>query len=135
MINEADTYCSKCIKADVCGMEGVYDPAMTYCVYRVEARPQGEWNILQKDDNGIHEIECPFCKYSKGGRFAIVGITFHKLPPFCEACGAAMGTKESKQKKPCPCDTCGCMIDRTGCQMDYCEEYINWKEGEADDDT
>lgn len=53
-------------------------------------RPQGEWNILQKDDNGIHEIECPFCKYSKGGRFASVGVTFHKLPPFCESCGADM---------------------------------------------
>lgn len=90
MTNEMDTYCGKCIKADVCGMEGVYDPAMTYCAYRVEARQQGEWNILQKDDNGIHEIECPFCKYSKGGRFASIGVTFHKLPPFCEACGAAM---------------------------------------------
>ena len=54
-------------------------------------RPQGSWNILQKDDNGVHEIECPFCKYTKGGRFANVGITFHKLPPFCEACGADMG--------------------------------------------
>lgn len=59
-------------------------------------RPSGEWNILQKDDNGIHEIECPFCKYSKGGRFASVGITFHKLPPFCEACGADM--REGKMK-------------------------------------
>ena len=56
----------------------------------VKARPQGEWNILQKDDNGIHEIECPFCKYSKGGRFTNIGVTFHKLPPFCEACGAQM---------------------------------------------
>ena len=36
MINESDTYCGKCIKADVCGMEGVYDPAMIYCAYRVE---------------------------------------------------------------------------------------------------
>ncbi len=90
MIDKADTYCGKCIKADVCGMEDVYDPAMTFCAYRVEARPRGEWNILQKDDNGIHEIECSFCKYSKGGRFASVGITFHKLPPFCEACGADM---------------------------------------------
>lgn len=31
---EANTYCGKCIKADVCGMEGVYDPATTYCAYR-----------------------------------------------------------------------------------------------------
>ena len=42
MRNKADTYCGKCIKADVCGMEGVYDPATTYCAYRVEARPHGE---------------------------------------------------------------------------------------------
>lgn len=61
---------------------------------KIDERPRGEWNILQKDDNGIHEIECPFCKYSKGGRFASVGITFHKLPPFCEACGADMRKKE-----------------------------------------
>ena len=53
-------------------------------------RPRGGWNILQKDDTGVHEIECPFCKYSKGGRFASVRVTFHELPPFCEACGAAM---------------------------------------------
>lgn len=48
MINEADTYCGKCIKADVCGMECVYDPATTYCAYRVEVRPHGE---------------CKTCKY------------------------------------------------------------------------
>lgn len=61
-----------------------------------DGRPQGEWNILQKDDNGIHEIECPFCKYSKGGRFASVGVTFHKLPPFCESCGADMRPEVEK---------------------------------------
>ena len=42
MIDKADTYCGKCIKADVCGMEDVYDPATTYCAYRVEARPRDE---------------------------------------------------------------------------------------------
>ena len=36
MSDKADTYCGKCIKADVCGMEGVYDPARIYCAYRIE---------------------------------------------------------------------------------------------------
>ena len=65
------------------------------CVWYKE-RSHGKWNILQEDDNGIHEIECPFCKYSKGGRFASIGVTFHKLPPFCEVCGADMREDEEE---------------------------------------
>ena len=41
MIDKSDTYCGKCIKADVCGMEDVYDPATTYCAYRVTDRLNG----------------------------------------------------------------------------------------------
>lgn len=68
--------------------------AIKTAIKTLEERPQGEWNILQKDDNGIHEIECPFCKYSKGGRFTNIGITFHELPYFCECCGADMRVKD-----------------------------------------
>ena len=56
MTDKADTYCGKCIKADVCGMEGVYDPATTYCAYRVEARMNGAWGKWV-----ISEVRCPEC--------------------------------------------------------------------------
>lgn len=36
---------------------------------------------------------------------------------------------ESKEKKPCPCDTCQTAIDRCGCQMHLCSDYQKWKEG------
>lgn len=62
-------------------------------------RPQGEWNILQKDDNGIHEIECPFCKYSKGGISTSIRVTFHELPYFCECCGADMRVKNELEEE------------------------------------
>ena len=84
------TICESCIHKEVCGIEGYYDEALKFCADKMEERPKGEWNILQKDDNGIHEIECPFCKYSKGGRFTVIGVTFHELPYFCENCGADM---------------------------------------------
>lgn len=48
MRDKADTYCGKCIKADVCGMEGVYDPAKTYCAYKVEVRPHVDWEYLKE---------------------------------------------------------------------------------------
>ena len=31
-----------------------------------EGRSQGEWIVVKQDNEGIHEIKCPFCKYSKG---------------------------------------------------------------------
>ena len=52
---------------------------------------QGEWIICYQDDNEIHKIKCPFCKYQKGSdanAFAIV--TFTTLPKFCENCGARL---------------------------------------------
>lgn len=77
MIDKADTYCGKCIKADVCGMEGVYDSATTYCAYRVEARPHGEWI---RDDFGdfFKSEKCSEC----GLRVALSGFNF------CPNCGS-----------------------------------------------
>jgi len=54
-----------------------------------DAKPQGEWIVINQDNEGIHEIKCPFCQYSKGGDFsAILTVTFERFPPFCESCGA-----------------------------------------------
>lgn len=59
-------------------------------------RPKGEWIITSEDNNGIHRILCPFCKFEKGSNFMDhITVTFEKLPPFCECCGADMrGDKE-----------------------------------------
>lgn len=58
-------------------------------------RPQGEWIITSEDTEGIHHIACPFCKYEKGSDFEpYIRVTFDKLPPFCEKCGADMRGKE-----------------------------------------
>lgn len=58
-------------------------------------RPQGEWIITSEDTEGIHHIACPFCKYEKGSDFKpYIRVTFDKLPPFCEKCGADMRGKE-----------------------------------------
>jgi hypothetical protein len=54
-------------------------------------RPQGEWIICHRDNEGIHKIKCPFCKYTKGTDFGgLLTLTFECLPPFCEKCGADM---------------------------------------------
>jgi len=56
------------------------------------SRPQGEWIVVKQDNEGIHEIECPFCHYSKGSDFSsILTVTFDKFPPFCENCGSELG--------------------------------------------
>lgn len=34
-------------------------------------RPEGKWLIVKHDNEGIHEIACPFCKYSKGSDFFV----------------------------------------------------------------
>lgn len=79
MRDKADTYCGKCIKADVCGMEGVYDPATTYCAYKVEVRPHGEW-IIRTDKNGMHIYSvCSNCN---------VAHLDTDFPNFCENCGS-----------------------------------------------
>ena len=54
-------------------------------------RPQGEWVVVTQDNEGIHEIECPFCRYSKGSDFSsLLTVTFERFPPFCESCGAKL---------------------------------------------
>lgn len=87
---EPDYVGAERLKARQRGYEDGYHTAMEIWKTLNPKIKQGEWNILQKDDTGIHEIECPFCKYSKGGRFTSIKITFHELPYFCERCGAYM---------------------------------------------
>lgn len=54
-------------------------------------QPQGEWIITAEDNEGIHRIQCPFCRYEKGSDFIdYITVTFEKLPPFCESCGAEL---------------------------------------------
>ena len=95
MIDKADTYCGKCIKADVCGMEGVYDPAMTYCAYRVEARQHGEWMISPDKTRAC----CPFChnKWTDAKEIALLNTAF-RAKNFCEYCGADMRPREGDEK-------------------------------------
>lgn len=58
-------------------------------------RPQGEWIVTAEDNDGIHRIQCPFCRYEKGSDFIdYITVTFEKFPPFCENCGADMRGKE-----------------------------------------
>ena len=61
-----------------------------------EERLKGTWIICNQDNEGIHKIECPFCKYTNGTEFGdLFTLTFDKLPPFCEVCGAElMGEEE-----------------------------------------
>ena len=62
-----------------------------------DARPSGEWLIVKQDNEGIHEIECPFCKYSQGSDFnAVIKVTFDRLPSFCENCGADMRGEDNE---------------------------------------
>ena len=54
-------------------------------------RPKGEWIVTAEDNDGIHRILCSFCGYEKGTDFLdYITVTFEKLPPFCENCGADM---------------------------------------------
>ena len=54
-------------------------------------RPHGRWIICNQDNEGIHKIECPFCKYVCGSDFGDqISMTFQKLPNYCENCGADM---------------------------------------------
>lgn len=56
-----------------------------------EDRPQGEWIVTAEDNEGIHRIQCPFCRYEKGSDFIdYIIVTFEKFPPFCESCGAEL---------------------------------------------
>ena len=58
----------------------------------INKRPQGAWIVVNQDNEGIHEIKCPFCQYSKGSDFSsILTVTFERLPPFCEKCGSELG--------------------------------------------
>lgn len=56
---------------------------------------KGKWIVAKQDCHGIHEIECPFCKYNKGKDFnSFITITFDVFPPFCEKCGADLRGEE-----------------------------------------
>ena len=58
---------------------------------KVSERPKGEWIVVKQDNEGIHEIKCPFCQYSKGSDFSsLITVTFERFPPFCESCGAEL---------------------------------------------
>lgn len=70
MIDKADTYCGKCIKADVCGMENVYDPATTYCAYRVldskneyEAKVKELEDAISRCEQAEKEFKSRTCKF------------------------------------------------------------------------
>ena len=87
MKDKSDTYCGKCIKADVCGMEDVYDPATTFCAYRVEAQPHGEW----KTEPHSRIMHCSNCN-------AIENLNRLYVSNFCYSCGASMVKKEGDRK-------------------------------------
>ncbi len=58
---------------------------------KLYSRQQGEWIVTAEDNEGIHRIQCPFCRYEKGSDFIdFIVVTFEKFPPFCENCGAQM---------------------------------------------
>lgn len=58
--------------------------------------PTGKWIITAEDNDGVHRIQCPFCRYEKGSDFIdYITVTFEKFPPFCENCGAKMDGQEA----------------------------------------
>ena len=68
-----------------------YKEALNIAIKALEERPHGKWIICNQDNEGIHKIECPFCKYTSGGDFEpYIKVTFDKLPNYCEYCGADM---------------------------------------------
>lgn len=89
-MNKEDTYCGKCIKADVCGMEGVYDPATTYCAYRVEGLPVGEWLVTKAG-----YFKCSQCGYEPN---FVIGEKMYPLPAtvYCSKCGTWMPSEEKR---------------------------------------
>ena len=93
MKDKADTYCGKCIKADVCGMEGVYDPATTYCAYRVEARPHGEWlpgREISQMWTGDKLVAIDYEDFSCSCCGVVVEESTEPEWNFCPNCGADM---------------------------------------------
>lgn len=56
-----------------------------------EERPTGGWIVTAEDNEGVHRIQCPFCGYEKGSDFVdYITVTFERMPPFCENCGARL---------------------------------------------
>lgn len=90
IMKKEDTYCGKCIKADVCGMEGVYDPATTYCAYRAEALPVGEWLVTKAG-----YFKCSQCGYEPN---FIIGEKMYPAPAttYCPKCGTKMPSEEKR---------------------------------------
>ena len=89
-MNKEDTYCTKCIKTDVCGMEGVDDPATTYCAYKVEGLPVGEWLVTKAG-----YFKCSHCGYEPN---FTIGEKMYPLPAtvYCPKCGTKMPSEEKK---------------------------------------
>jgi len=66
--------------------------AITHAIKAIEnEKPAGEWIVTAEDNEGIHRIQCPFCRYEKGSDFTdYITVTFERMPPFCENCGAEL---------------------------------------------
>ena len=94
--------CKDCIHSDVCYKENDYEDFPDKCgdfisvkVLVAVRRPKGEWIVTAEDNEGIHRIQCPFCRYEKGSDFTdYITVTFERMPPFCENCGADMRKEE-----------------------------------------
>lgn len=71
-------------------LQEIVDKAKEELLASIE-RPDGKWIITAEDSEGIHRIQCPFCRYEKGSDFIdYITVTFENFPPFCESCGAEL---------------------------------------------
>lgn len=79
------TICDNCIHDEICGLEGHLEPAMTYCAWKEEKRPQGKWIVIGEEQGAVGIIykirKCDKC----GWEHSLV------IPDdFCPKCGAYM---------------------------------------------
>ena len=83
---------NKCIHYPVCEQKKWDFANINECEYYADKdKPKGEWIVTAEDNEGIHRIQCPFCGYEKGTDFIdYITVTFEKMPPFCENCGAEL---------------------------------------------
>lgn len=71
-------------------LQEIVDKAKAELLASIE-RPNGKWIITAEDSEGVHRIQCPFCRYEKGSDFIdYITVTFENFPPFCESCGAEL---------------------------------------------
>jgi len=112
---EADTYCGKCIKADVCGMEGIYDPAKTYCAYRVEGYTTEQVQDLIALNKKLSE-EIQYSKIVYQAKIKELEDAISR----CEQAEKEFKSRTCKFRSPTNCNFCSFHSD--------CDEH--WKEGE-----